>query len=249
MRSDNRYIRVIVEAIYIDYRDVDMFSQPVVAVESGIRPPIHPSPAFVIPPVPPDDVVTEPMDTDGDEDRQFNPESTFIVSGLSPDIELEDRKAFECKFGFEVVFFLKSLKTGKPIPRAVASRYSNKVIAPRMHTAQQTSAAPHSFSLRPTVTLSSQTSNHIASSCSLDTKFEEFSENIMSLVERRINYAIQGLEKRLAAHFEALVNSIDNSLSGLLKTSSMQLNVPAKRMFSSPPRRNNVSRQRYLCPR
>ncbi|KAL7671512.1 hypothetical protein ACOME3_006408 [Neoechinorhynchus agilis] len=51
-----------------------MFSQPVVAVEGGIRPPNHPSPAFVIPPVPPDDVVTEPMDTDGDEDRKSNPE-------------------------------------------------------------------------------------------------------------------------------------------------------------------------------
>ncbi|KAL7667663.1 hypothetical protein ACOME3_010522 [Neoechinorhynchus agilis] len=45
--------------------------------------------------------------------------STFIVSGLSPYIALEDRKAFEWKVGCEVVFFLKSLKTGKPIPRAV----------------------------------------------------------------------------------------------------------------------------------
>ncbi|KAL7671479.1 hypothetical protein ACOME3_006375 [Neoechinorhynchus agilis] len=66
-----------------------------------------------------------------------------------------------------------------------ASRDSNKAIASRMHTAQQTSAAPYSFNLRPTVTLSAQTSNHIASSYSVDTKLEELSENIMSLVLKK----------------------------------------------------------------
>ncbi|KAL7672640.1 hypothetical protein ACOME3_007523, partial [Neoechinorhynchus agilis] len=46
-------------------------------------------------------------------------DSTFLVSGLSPDIEEVDKKAFETKFGCKVLFFIKSRNNRLPIPRAV----------------------------------------------------------------------------------------------------------------------------------
>ncbi|KAL7669764.1 hypothetical protein ACOME3_004711 [Neoechinorhynchus agilis] len=46
-------------------------------------------------------------------------DSTFLVSGLSPGIDLSDREEFEAKFRCQILFFLKSIKSGKPIPRAV----------------------------------------------------------------------------------------------------------------------------------
>ncbi|KAL7667829.1 hypothetical protein ACOME3_010368 [Neoechinorhynchus agilis] len=71
------------------------------------------------------------MDTDEDMSGPFIPEddaslqyadssytSTSIVSDLSPEIDNEDRVAFE-KFGCKLLFFLKSLLRGKLIPRPV----------------------------------------------------------------------------------------------------------------------------------
>ncbi|KAL7669496.1 hypothetical protein ACOME3_010151 [Neoechinorhynchus agilis] len=59
-----------------------MFSQPSVTAEGGKRPPNHSSHVFNLPSVPPDDdLVTELMDTDGDEERQSNIEACHQLLG------------------------------------------------------------------------------------------------------------------------------------------------------------------------
>ncbi|KAL7674261.1 hypothetical protein ACOME3_000540 [Neoechinorhynchus agilis] len=64
-------------------------------------------------------ISSSPCDNSGVTISTGNYDSTFQVSGQSSDIGLSDREEFEARFRCQILFFLKSTKSGKSIPRAV----------------------------------------------------------------------------------------------------------------------------------
>ncbi|KAL7669492.1 hypothetical protein ACOME3_010147 [Neoechinorhynchus agilis] len=63
-------------------------------------------------------------DLKGIEINKWNVNTTFIASGVSPDLDTDDHANFEKSFQCKILFFLKSQRTGNPILRVVEETIS-----------------------------------------------------------------------------------------------------------------------------
>ncbi|KAL7668241.1 hypothetical protein ACOME3_008951 [Neoechinorhynchus agilis] len=281
-------------------------------------------------------------DTSGVQITNASYYSTFLVNRLSPDIDAADKKSFENKFGCEILFFLKSARTAKLIPRAVvkapvdrrdaliSERYCfqgmeinfsiNEISRlddftfPRCSICQSWGHWSQRCPTKKSV-CAFCACNHHSSACPKDTKccanckktghcafsksrpvfkqylnwaqtkpsannnanivrqapnkqvvhesapppsnewrservspnqdsingkLRQFSDRIMQMVDLRINMAIQGLEKRLASHLDALMATISARLDNMFPHGSIDSPISCKRIRKASPVNPNL---------
>ncbi|KAL7674205.1 hypothetical protein ACOME3_000484 [Neoechinorhynchus agilis] len=75
---------------------------------------------------------------------------------------------------------------------------------------------------------------------SIDGKLRQFSDRIMQMVDLRINMAIQGLEKRLASHLDALMATISSRLDNMFPHGSIDSPISCKRIRKASPVNPNL---------
>ncbi|KAL7669813.1 hypothetical protein ACOME3_004759 [Neoechinorhynchus agilis] len=269
-------------------------------------------------------------------------ETNCDTSGVHPEIDTADKKSFENKFGCEILFFLKSARTAKFIPKAVVkapadrrdalikerccfqgmevnfsmndisrlddftfprcsiwqswghwsqrcptkksvcafcARNHHSSTCPKdlkccanckkeghcafskscpifkqyLNWAQRTYTNNSAKSVRPAP---SKIAAHESAppppnkwpsertspdEVSIDEKLRHFSDKIMQMVDLRINMAIQGIEKRLASHLDALMATITSRLDNLFPHGSIDSPISCKRVRKASPVNPNLS--------